>query len=293
MKAILAAVDFSEDSRRAAFRAALVAREQGAKLELLHVLGRAGAFTIRDLLGPRAGASADADGRARGTVAEWAAEIGERAGVAVKAHVARGEVLDVMARASGKASLLALGARGWNPLRDMILGTTAERLLGRCNVPVLVTRRPARGPYRRALVAVDFSACSAAAMQEALRFAPKAVVTLVHAFGVPFEGKLRYAGVDESTLRQYRAQAQREALASLLDMLAKSAVDRGRLSHAIAYGHAPRVILDKARAMKADLVVIGKYGRSAVEEFLLGSVTRHVLAGAKCDVLVVPEARRA
>lgn len=293
MKAILAAVDFSEDSRRAAWRAALVAREQGAKLELLHVLGRAGSFTIRDLLGPRAGASADAGAQARGLVAEWAAEIGERAAVAVTAHVARGEVLDVVARASGKAGLLALGARGWNPLRDMILGTTSERLLGRCSVPVLVTRRPARSPYRRALVAVDFSACSAAAMQEALRFAPKAVVTLVHAFGVPFEGKLRYAGVDESTLRQYRAQAQREALASLLEMLAKSTVDRGRLSHAIAYGNAPRVILDKARAMKADLVVIGKYGRSAVEEFLLGSVTRHVLAGAKCDVLVVPEAPRA
>jgi len=35
-----------------------------------------------------------------------------------------------------------------------------------------------------------------------------------------------------------------------------------------------------------DLLVVGKHGRSRIEEWLLGSVTRHVLSHAGCDVLV-------
>jgi len=66
--------------------------------------------------------------------------------------------------------------------------------------------------------------------------------------------------------------------------------DRSRLSHAVAHGHPSRLILAKSRQLRADLVVIGKQGRSAAEDLLLGSVTRHVLSDAKCDVLVVQEA---
>ena len=43
---VLAAVDFSDESRRAARRAALVASEQGARLELLHVVSSASAATM-------------------------------------------------------------------------------------------------------------------------------------------------------------------------------------------------------------------------------------------------------
>jgi nucleotide-binding universal stress UspA family protein len=36
---------------------------------------------------------------------------------------------------------------------------------------------------------------------------------------------------------------------------------------------------------------MGKQGRAAVGELFLGSVTRRVLAEAKCDVLVAPASR--
>ena len=290
MRTVLAAVDFSEDSRRAAWRAALMAAEQRWKLELLHVQDAAGMTSLRDLLRLHPKGAAGASGEARLELETLAGEIRARSGVAVHARVVRGEVQPSVLAASSRAQLLVLGARGLNPLRDMILGTTSERLLGRCRGPVLVTRRPARGAYRRAMVAVDFSAHSAAALEAALRLAPEAHVTLVHAYGVPFEGKLRYAGVDDATLHAYRAEARRDSLARLLAMLQSVSADRGRISHAIAYGHPPRLLLDKARSLKADLVVIGKQGRSATQEWLLGRVTRHVLAGAKCDVLVVHQA---
>jgi len=48
----------------------------------------------------------------------------------------------------------------------------------------------------------------------------------------------------------------------------------------------PRQVLDELSRSGLDLLVVGKHGRSRIEEWLLGSVTRHVLSHAGCDVLV-------
>jgi len=286
---VLAAVDFSDDARRSAHRAATVAAEQGARLELLHVLSNASAASLRDLLRPHAGIHAQVLGGVRTMLDELASDLAARTGVAATSRVEQGEVLPSLLAAARQAGLLVVGAHGWNPLRDLILGSTAERLLGRCRGPVLVVRRPPRGPYRRVIAAMDFSPYSLNALAMAMRIAPAADIVLVHAFGIPFEGKLRIAGVDEERLREYRTQARHQALSEMVATVAAIDGDRSRLSHAVAHGHPPQLILAKARQLRADLVVIGRRGRSAAEDFLLGSVTRHVLSDAKCDVLVVQE----
>lgn len=286
---VLAAVDFSGDARRAAARAALIAREQGAQLDFLHILSPSSLASLRELLRAKPASEAAVLAAVGERLESLAAEVMGEAGLRARTRVEVGKVLEGIAAASGRSDLLVLGARGWNPLRDRILGTTAERLLGKCLRPVLVSRRPPRGPYARVVVATDFSADSIAALEWALGLAPAAQVTLVHAFGVPFEGKLRYAGVEEAKLREYRAHARREALAQMRAMLSTKPREFGRLTHAVAYGHAPQMILGKARLLRADLIAIGKHGKSLAEDLLLGSVTRHVLSDAKCDVLVVQE----
>jgi CPA2 family monovalent cation:H+ antiporter-2 len=57
----------------------------------------------------------------------------------------------------------------------------------------------------------------------------------------------------------------------------------------IERAHPARHVVDSQRSLGADLEVIGKRRRGAIESVLLGSVTRHVLADAEADVLVVPE----
>lgn len=284
---VLAAIDFSDGALRAARRAARLAQEQGARLELLHVLSNSTASSLRDLLRPHAGARARVVEGVRAMLDGVVK--GLPGGADATARVEQGEVLPAILAAAARAGVLVVGARGASPLRDMILGSTAERLLGRCRAPVLVVRRPAKGPYRRAVVAVDFSPHSLAALGLAMRLAPRADIVLVHACALPFEGKLRLAGVDEERLREYRAHSRREALGDMASMVASLDGERHRLSHAVSYGHPPVLVLAKARQLRADLVVIGKRGRSATEDLLLGSVTRHVLADATCDVLVAQE----
>ena len=47
-------------------------------------------------------------------------------------------------------------------------------------------------------------------------------------------------------------------------------------------------ILDLARTLPADLIVMGSHGRSGLQHFLLGSVAERVLRSAPCPVMVVP-----
>jgi universal stress protein A len=56
-------------------------------------------------------------------------------------------------------------------------------------------------------------------------------------------------------------------------------------------GTAVEVIVNAAQSMKADLIVMGTYGRSGIKRLFLGSVADHVLRRAPCPILVVPPAK--
>ena len=59
---------------------------------------------------------------------------------------------------------------------------------------------------------------------------------------------------------------------------------------AVAEGDPKTVILDHAAAMGADLVAVGAQGMSAVERFLMGSVSKAVLRFAPCSVAIARSA---
>ena len=59
----------------------------------------------------------------------------------------------------------------------------------------------------------------------------------------------------------------------------------------VAFGRAYREILRAAETKPADLIVMGKRGRSPLAEYFVGGVTRYTLVRAHCDVAVVPEPR--
>ena len=52
------------------------------------------------------------------------------------------------------------------------------------------------------------------------------------------------------------------------------------------HGDAASRSLEQEEEQGADLIVLGKHGVGMTEKFLLGSVTKHVLAQARSDVLV-------
>lgn len=56
---------------------------------------------------------------------------------------------------------------------------------------------------------------------------------------------------------------------------------------AVLLGHPKQAIIDEAERWRADLVVVGSHGQSALTRFLLGSVSQTVASHAKCSVEIV------
>lgn len=284
---LLVATDFSVDAGHAARRAAALAAAWGARLELLHVVSRSALDEWLEWAGmgdPNAEATVVA--AAREQLQSLVAQLAAETGVAAGGQVSVGRVPAELLAAGARAELLVLGARGTSPLRDMALGSTAERLLRKAGGPVLVVRREPAGPWRRVLVPVDFSAYAPAAVALAMRVAPDAELTLVHAYDTPFEGKMFIAGVPQDRIQAHRADIHHRAYSQMTALLDGFGPGVKRAPPVIVRDDPARLVLETERATQADLIVIGRQGRGMLDEVLLGSVARHVLGDAQCDVLV-------
>jgi nucleotide-binding universal stress UspA family protein len=153
-------------------------------------------------------------------------------------------------------------------------------------------KQPVTGPYRRALVAVDFSPDGDALVEAARRVAPDATLVLLHAFEVPFEGKLHTAGVQNDTVHEFRAQERERAAQRLRELAARLGISVGEGTTVVAHGAAAEHILEHEVAHDCDLLVLGRHDPSLAERLVLGTVTKQVLAESRGDVLVVLQASR-
>lgn len=287
---ILAATDLSAPARHAVARAFLVAGERGAELNLMHVIDQGALNGLRRLVGVESPALEERIlDEAREAMAQLAADYGAGLDVAAGVRLVAGSVLrTLLDEADGMdADLIVLGARGENYMRTLLLGTTAERLLKCGRYPMLVVKLIPRGPYRRVLVPLDFSAVSVPALRAAQAIAPGADLIALHAFEAPFESKLRYAGVEEDVIQAYRTETMNESRIKLRELTGQAGLRPEDVNFSVIHGDATRAILTREQEEDCDLIVMGKHGQGMIEELLLGSVTKHVLSQSVCDVLVV------
>lgn len=285
---VLVATDLSGPARHALERAGTLSATLKVRCLAVHVVHERALERLRHLLGEDQGSLADVliDDARRRLEEQLAATLPESA--AVEPRIVVGSIVDTLVTEAARADadLVVLGARGEGFLRHLLLGTTAERLLRKSARPVLLVRQAPRDRYRRVLIAVDFSSSSAAALRLCAQVAPTAQPLLLHACEVPFEGKLVNANLSEATILRLRRQAAQEGHEQLQAFAVAEGVVGDDLKLIVRCGDPSRVILETAEREGCDLVVIGKRGRGLVEELLLGSVTRHVLADASMDVLV-------
>jgi nucleotide-binding universal stress UspA family protein len=284
---IVVASDFSIDGDNAVRRAALLAHAHGARLKLVHVLDPAGCKPLRDWFAT----SIDIDlkaGQARESLRRFAVEIAGRYDVSTSLEVMVGEPLATLRRASEGAELLVLGRRGHSRFKALLVGRTVDRLLRTCRRPVLVVKTPVERTYRRVLVSLDFMAPSDAAIEVAARLARDGDLHVLHAINSHREAVLRDTDVPEHLIRESRLRQEAGTIARMRRKAATLGLDGTRMSFAVAHGHPAWSTLSQARRLGVDLIVAGKRGRSTLGEFLLGSVSRRLLAESPCDLLVVP-----
>jgi CPA2 family monovalent cation:H+ antiporter-2 len=292
---LLAATDLSGPSLRAVERALQIARETGASCTVMNALGMDLKGAWLELLGEQAETvSAQAVERQREAVTKVVADSSRHHGATADVRVERGFATDAVPAFAEAidASLVVVGAHGQGFLQRVLVGSTSSTLLRKSRRPMLVVKEPVRGPYRRALVPVDFSPSSETAIRFVRRLSPGIELVLLHVFDVPFEGMLRLGGLPEDVVLQYRVDARQRSMAELHACAARAALGPTDYVGVVQHGNATRQIVSQERHDACDLVVMGKHGTHVTEELLLGSVTKRVLAESRSDVLVVVDERR-
>ncbi len=138
--------------------------------------------------------------------------------------------------------------------------------------------------YRRILVPIDLADVELAkpAIATALMMAkePNCAIRLVNVLPITPVMLAEYVPPDFDA--QQRASAE-EAIAIVAK---ETGLPPERISTVVRQGTVDREILDEAKAMKADLIVMSSH-RTGMRTYFLGSNAGHVVRYATCSVLVV------
>jgi nucleotide-binding universal stress UspA family protein len=288
---VLAATDFSETASAALDWALELARQQGARVELVH------AVTVPPSVPgyvPMAGLDFEAEVRRAAEARLAEAIAGLRAkGVEVASFLSPGTpsqvILDRAEAVSARA--IVIGTRGLTGLRHLLLGSTTQRVVHGAHCPVLTVHPGDLGKHRAIrtiLVPTDFSEDANLAIHTAHRLlAPleqDARLILLHAFNLPIEytaygpipisiNYLEDTGLDsERRLFEMAQPLQREGLS--IETVSRE-------------GDPAHVIAEEAERRGADLIAMGTRGQSGLRHLFLGSTAERVVEHAPCPVMTI------
>jgi nucleotide-binding universal stress UspA family protein len=279
LRRIIVGTDFSPSSSRAVVRAAQLATEHSAELEIVHVTSRLG---VVGSTRSSSGALVDVAGGLNA-----AKSVARQLGVKAATRTLSGGAASALVRhanASG-ADLLVVGKGGTRALKDVLFGTLPERLVEGWSGSTLVVQRPDVGPYRSLLACVALAPNSKLVLEFGAVVCPGAAMHLMHAHVPLFDGMLRREGIAEEALAVHRAATRKQTLRELAALIRSANLgDRG-VRPCAYYGAAEDGIFVMAAWTRADLIVVGR-NTSRLAALLLGSMTSHVVSEAPADVLV-------
>ncbi|VXD12355.1 universal stress protein [Planktothrix paucivesiculata] len=150
--------------------------------------------------------------------------------------------------------------------------------------------------YQRILVAVDQSAQSQIVFEKALELAQKlsAQLMIFNRLTLHEPESYSYASVQVDQIVQHYQLIQEQLEQDLervrlwLTGLENLAIEAGiKAEWDWKEGKAGRLICQVAKDWNADIIVMGRRGRTAITETILGSVSYHVVHHAPCSVLIV------
>jgi nucleotide-binding universal stress UspA family protein len=183
--------------------------------------------------------------------------------------------------------LIVIGLHHLQPLRDVVLGTTAERIVRKSTRPVLVVKGKAMAPYRRVVAATDFSACSAHALKVGLEVAPDAAFTLLNVYETPLPSFIRFTPDQLADYtRPLMERACQEAEETMAEFLKAHASKGASIVPMLERDDVVPGIARVAWEREADLLVVGTHGRGGIATVLIGSVALSLLNDPPCDLLV-------
>ena len=152
------------------------------------------------------------------------------------------------------------------------------------------TANGAPPPFKltKILVPIDFSDCSKKALRYAVPLAKQfgATITLLHVVHVNYSAGPEFGAIDFPLIEaDLRKSAEKQ-----LGQLAATEIQQQAVAQTLVrIGQEVAEIVDSARKLKSDLIIISTHGRTGLKHVFMGSVAENVVRRATCPVLVVRE----
>lgn len=189
-----------------------------------------------------------------------------------------------------KADLLVLGAHASRET-EVGLGTIATSCVRHATTKVLLVRDTQTGPFKEVVACVDFSPTSLLALDQAARVAAQdgAALHVLHVFDAPWH-QLHYRSptpeTDPHFQQQYREGLERRLVAFAGELGREIDYLKPRFLLYDHQGHRSGIV-DYAKSVGADLIVMGARGRTNLRDLLMGSTAEKTLRDSRCSVLAV------
>ena len=282
MKAIVVATDFSERSDRAIRRAKLLAREHDAKLHLVHVVDD---DQTQSLVLAERNASTE-------LLEKLTLSLQEIDSVKCDFHVVLGKPFFGINQAARdlQADLVVIGPHRRQLLRDILVGTSAERTIRTADRPVLMANGFPAGLYSRAIAASDLSIYSETTIRKAksLGLLDRLNTSLLYVFSDPGLALMNRASLSDDEKQTYIAEARNRAEKEVESFMDRIKLDGISTILQPSNGSIAETICKTTQDLSAELIVVGTCSRSAFTRALIGSVTEGVLRHSDRDVLAIP-----
>lgn len=289
LKKILIATDLSESSQIAVARGLNLAQAHDLECTVVHVLPRDLMFDIQHLISKWDSTfERDAIERQTRELNRSVQALLKNRQLDVHTRLRTGKPAEEIAEQAREshADLLVVSSHGKGVVRRVLVGSTTLGVLQDAPCPVLVVRSGQTQTYRKAVLAIDFSAGSKSVVQLARRYAPNAHLILTHSLIAPYDEMQRLALLDKPQIQHFVETARSQAEERLHRLAESAGLSGKQYSVQVLQDHGAQAILTAEQSRDCDLVVTGKHGHHATRDRMLGSFTQSILTHATCDVLV-------
>lgn len=291
---ILFGTDLSPQATEASSLAAVMAKRLGLSLKLVHIIDEFGARLTFE-----SGQDAVYDPERR-VIEECAARLSQEFGIVVEALIEAGPAPELLVRLAARvgAKMIIISSLGSSKDNYWLVGSVAEGIAQISTIPLFVIRDKARleswlnaqSPLR-IIVGADIFSPNKATLSwvKSLQNIGPCSLHIIH-LAKRIEIKMRFGRSNASGVLEHEAK---QALLNDLRKWVGDEVDMSQVKLSIAEGKegVDAELLAKTSQDDGDLLVIGMHHQSRFEDFWYGSIPRHILQQAACNVACVPRPR--
>lgn len=185
---------------------------------------------------------------------------------------------------SARPDLIMIGARGLGPIKELVLGSVSHRVLLHAPCSTLIMKNPL--PTLHHILMPIEGKEDGEKMIRYLASLPFISPPRISVMSVWAQPRLPWpVTLGQSKLLEERAL---EHARDMTEQVAQFAKDKNFSSQAmVGLGEPAFAILEQARMLKPDMIMVGSHGRRGLSRFLLGSVSHSLVHQSPYPVLVV------